>query len=369
VTPGGGRILVTTDAVGGVWQYTADLVAALGDLGFEAIVALMGPPPAGTKPRLSAAPIVDTGLPLDWLCESPDEMRLAATRMAELAGDYGVDVAHLNTPALSGADYSMPKVAVAHSCLATWWHAVEGTELPENFRWRAALHREGLAQADLVAAPSRAFARATQQAHGLAAMPEAIVNGRAPLLVRDAPMEDAVFTAGRLWDRGKNLACLDRMAARLDVPVRAAGPTRGPSGDAVTLADLEVLGTLDEVALAERLSVKPIFASAALYEPFGLAVLEAAGAGCALVLADIPTFRELWDGVALFCPPHDDAGFAALVRGLLADRPRRVALGEAARRRARRYDPAAMAAGMAALYRSVAPALSLRLSLGRMAAS
>ena len=46
-----------------------------------------------------------------------------------------------------------------------------------------------------------------------------------------------------------------------------------------------------------------VFVSPALYEPFGLAVLEAAQAGCALVLSDIPTFRELWDGVALFVAP------------------------------------------------------------------
>jgi glycosyltransferase involved in cell wall biosynthesis len=360
VTPGGGRILVTTDAVGGVWQYTTDLAAALGNIGFETVVALMGPVPGDAAPSLPAATLIDTGLPLDWLCDSPDEMGTAAARMAELAGDYGVDVAHLNTPTLARADFPVPTIAVAHSCLATWWRAVEGTPLPEDFRWRAALHREGLRRADLVAAPSQAFARATQEAHGLAALPDAVANGRTPLPVRDVPMEDAVFTAGRLWDRGKNVECLDRMAARLNVPVRAAGPTRGPRGDAVALDQLELLGTLDEAGLADRLSARPIFVSAALYEPFGLAALEAAVAGCALVLADIPTFRELWDGAALFRHPHDDAGFAALVRELVADRPRRLALGEAARRRARRYDPAAMAAGMATLYRAVAPAWSLR---------
>ena len=38
----------------------------------------------------------------------------------------------------------------------------------------------------------------------------------------------------------------------------------------------------------------------ARYEPFGLAVLEAAQAGMRLVLSDIPSFRELWDGAATF---------------------------------------------------------------------
>ena len=51
-----------------------------------------------------------------------------------------------------------------------------------------------------------------------------------------------------------------------------------------------------------------IFVSSSVYEPFGLAVLEAAGSGAALVLSDIPTFRELWDEAALFAPPGDAAG-------------------------------------------------------------
>ena len=42
-----------------------------------------------------------------------------------------------------------------------------------------------------------------------------------------------------------------------------------------------------------------IFFSPALYEPFGLGVLEAAARGCALVLADIPSF------IALKVAAHD----------------------------------------------------------------
>jgi glycosyltransferase involved in cell wall biosynthesis len=95
---------------------------------------------------------------------------------------------------------------------------------------------------------------------------------------------------------------------------------------------------------------RPVFVSAALYEPFGLAVLEAAQAGCALVLSDIPTFRELWGEAALFVPARDDRAFAEAIRGLLDDEDRRAALGRAARQRSRRYAAAAMARGMLALY-------------------
>ncbi len=63
--------------------------------------------------------------------------------------------------------------------------------------------------------------------------------------------------------------------------------------------------------MATAYAAATVFASMARYEPFGLAVLEAAQAGMRLVLSDIPTFRELWDGAAIFvgdeagtCPRH-----------------------------------------------------------------
>ena len=55
------------------------------------------------------------------------------------------------------------------------------------------------------------------------------------------------------------------------------------------------------------------------------------GAGAALVLADIATFRELWDDAAFLCQADDAAGFAAAI-----DRAgRRSGVAATARRRAR----------------------------------
>ncbi len=117
---------------------------------------------------------------------------------------------------------------------------------------------------------------------------------------RERTRDIAVLTAGRLWDEGKNVAALDRAAVHLPFNICAAGPVQGPNGAAIELTRLDWLGTLEPLALHEVMARTQVFASTALYEPFGLAVLEAAQAGCALVLSDIPTFRELWDGAALF---------------------------------------------------------------------
>lgn len=352
------RILMTADAVGGIWQYATDLARGLAGHGIETILAVAGPPPTPAQRALAEAipglELVDTGLPLDWTAGTAAEIGRAGDAMAALAEHHAVDLVHLNSPALAAeASFPAPVVAVAHSCVATWWAAVRGGSLPADFAWRTALVHAGLHAADQVAAPSAAFAAATQAAYALPERPAVIHNGRRPLALPRVPAHDFAFTAGRLWDEGKNLSVLDRAAARLSVPLRAAGPTEGPNGACIDLVYIHRLGSLDEADLGYWLAARPVFVSAARYEPFGLAVLEAATAGCPLVLSDIPTFRELWEDAAIFVSPDDDDGFARAIQALIEDNHERARLGCAASQRAARYSTAAMAVATVELYRSL----------------
>ena len=95
-------------------------------------------------------------------------------------------------------------------------------------------------------------------------------------------------------------------------------------------------------------------------------MLEAAQAGCALVLSDIPSFRELWDGAADFVPADDDRALAAAVERAARDPAR---LGAAAQRRAERYTVEAMASGTAALYRALLRRAATAASPGEAAAA
>lgn len=355
------KILMTTDAVGGVWQYSLDLAKGLSAEGVETVLALMGPSPA--PPHLKAAAavkgltLVDTGLALDWLAEDKNAIRSAGISVARLAERHGVDIVQLNGPALAAeAAFSVPVVAVAHSCVATWWSAVKDTPLDADFSWRAALHAEGLRNADCMVAPSAAFGEATRAVYGLPVSPVTVHNGRAPLPLPQVAPHDFAFTAGRLWDRGKNLTTLDRAAVEMSIPLFAAGPEQGPNGDAIVLEHARALGSLSEEELARWLAAKPVFVSAALYEPFGLAVLEAAAAGCPLVLSDIPTFRELWGDAARFVPAMDHQGFAKAVGEIAGDDLLRARMGEAAKARAARYSVEAMASKMLEIYRSLSAA-------------
>jgi glycosyltransferase involved in cell wall biosynthesis len=124
-------------------------------------------------------------------------------------------------------------------------------------------------------------------------------------------------------------------------PVRIAGPVDPPEVAAgqriAATGPVSLLGELSRPKLLAQMQRASIFVSPALYEPFGLAVLEAAASGCALVLADIPSFRELWSGAALFVPPRDSGSLAESLRQLCADPARLGRLQRAAARRARRY--------------------------------
>ena len=356
------RILVTADAVGGVWQYSVDLARGLAPLGVETVLAVMGPAPSPEQRRMAEGvpglELVETGLALDWLAEDDGALRRAAEGIRRIARKQRVDLVQLNTAALAAeTDFGLPVVVVHHSCVATWWEAVQDSELPEDFAWRTELAGRGLEAADVVVTPTAAFGEMVQRRYGLAEVPRTVHNGRTPLpLPRSAP-HDFVFTAGRLWDEGKNLGTIDGAAGRIGVPVRAAGPLTGPNGAQVIFDNIHCLGNLDEEELGRWLAARPVFVSAALYEPFGLAVLEAAAAGCPLVLSDIPTFRELWGDVACFVAPRDEAGFTEAIANLVGDDFERAVMGRAARERASLFTPDATAAQMASIYRSLLPAV------------
>ncbi len=346
------RIMLTTDAVGGVWRYCLELAAGLTACGAEVLLVSLGPAPSPTQ-RAEAGGLCAlhvTDLALDWLAETPAQVAGAAEALAILAADWAADSVHLHTPALvPNADWPAPVVAVAHSCVGTWWRTIRGlAPMPPDLAWRAALVGAGLRAADAAVAPSRAFARSLAAFYGLARPIHAIHNGRRPLPTV-AERCGFALTAGRLWDEAKNVRILDVAAARVGFEIRAAGPCVGPNGAAIACHSLRLLGILDDAALARAYAGAGVFVSVSRYEPFGLAVLEAAHSGCALVLSDIPTFRELWDGAALFVDPDDPDAVARALEPAM----RNSGLGDAARARADEYSAEAMSATTFRLHRAL----------------
>jgi len=346
------RILMTVDAVGGVWTYALGLARALAAENCRVVLAGLGPEPSPAQIREAEATAALTWLaePLDWMAASEAELERVAAALAGLARDHAVELLHLNAPGEAhGLDVALPVVAVSHSCVATWFQAVRGTGLPPEWSWQHDRNRAGFDRADLVLAPSRSHAAMLESCYGPVPRLEVIHNaaGRGP---RAEVRQNVVVAAARWWDDGKNARVLDEAAALCAVPCLAIGPAEGPNGQRMEFRNAVPIGQLGAGEARRSMAHAAIFASPSLYEPFGLAVLEAALAGTPLVLADIPTYRELWEDAALFFPPRDAGALAKTLSELSRDAAARRRLGILAARRARRYSPVRHSASMLAAY-------------------
>jgi glycosyltransferase involved in cell wall biosynthesis len=105
--------------------------------------------------------------------------------------------------------------------------------------------------------------------------------------------------------------------------------------------------------MARWMARASIFASPARYEPFGLAVLEAALSGCALVLGDIPSLREVWGRAAVYAPCDDPDALARAIQRLIDQDTARARLAFAAHARARSLSASVMASRYAAIYEAL----------------
>jgi glycogen synthase len=182
---------------------------------------VVGPPP--TRKRQGEAASLDgvrlslIDLPLDWMARDEAALRDAGEALAGICTGIRPDLVHLNSPAHACAGrWPMPLVAAFHSCVATWWRAVRGdAPRPDDFVWRSRCLHEGLTNADAVIAPSRAIAEAAGAVYSGISTFQVVHNGRHLCRRAPAPRSPTVFTSGRLWDEGKNMAALDAAAAQL----------------------------------------------------------------------------------------------------------------------------------------------------------
>ena len=360
VAPAGGdpprRVLMTADPMGGVWTYALDLVPALAEHGVEVVLATMGARLDETQ-RLAAEArgleVRESEYQLEWMPGAWSDVDRAGAWLLDLAEREGAELVHLNGYCHAALPWRRPVLVVAHSCVWSWWRAVQGGTPPAEWCEYRERVRAGLAAADRVVAPTRAMLRALEELYLPLPHGQVIWNGRDPQAARPGRKEPFVLAAGRLWDEAKNLAALDRAAARVSWPVRVAGEVRHPDGREVRPQHAEALGRLTPAELAGWMERAALFAAPARYEPFGLTAVEAGLAGCALVLGDIPSLREVWGEAACFVPPEDPDTLATALEQLAGDPERRGQLGAAARLRALALDPARMAAAYAATYTEI----------------
>lgn len=349
---------MTADTVGGVWTYALELARALGTCGIRVDLASMGGE-ATPAQRADAAAIPNLELhestfKLEWMADPWADVEQAGRWLQDLAVKTRPDIIHFNNYAHASLEWPAPTLVVGHSCVYSWFSAVRG-EAPADAEWaqyHASISR-GLHAADYVTAPTRAILGELHRWYGWFERRSVIYNG---CRAGDFPPLDKqpfVLAAGRIWDEAKNVAAVARVARYLPWEVRVAGEAQHPDGGAVDFPGVKTLGRLNRHELADHYGRASIFCAPARYEPFGLCALEAGLAGCALVLGDIPSLREVWSGAALYVDPNDEALLERVLNRLIEDAELRDEMSHRARKRAAFYTVERMADGYNQLYASL----------------
>jgi glycogen synthase len=351
------RVLMTADAVGGVWTYALELARALAPRGVAVALATMGARPSRAQRdearRVPGLELFESDFRLEWMDDPWDDVGRAGDWLLQVERRARPDLVHLNGYAHGALPWRAPTLMVGHSCVLSWWEAVKGEPAPPSWgRYRREVAR-GLGAAGLVVAPTRAMLAALERHYGPLPQSRVVPNGRDPSAYRPGVKGPLILSAGRLWDEAKNAAALARVAPRLPWPVYVAGDTAHPGGGEARPGAVRLLGRLAPRELAPWFARASIYALPARYEPFGLSALEAALAGCALVLGDVPSLREVWGAAALYAPPDDPEALEAALRRLIARPMLRAAMGAGARARALSYTARRMAARYLDAYRDL----------------
>ncbi|HLD98993.1 MAG TPA: glycosyltransferase family 4 protein [Bdellovibrionota bacterium] len=335
------RILMTSDTIGGVWTYALTLARELSDSGTEIALATMGR--SLTREQRKAASkikhleVFESAFRLEWMSEPWEDVEKAEAWLLDIEARVRPKLVHLNHFCHTAIGWQSPKLVVAHSDVYSWYKAVRGT--PPGGEWNR--YREEVSRhlraADLIVTPTSAMRDSLEYFYGPLETVRVIPNGTRSDRFRPATKSEYILSVGRLWDESKNIRTLDLAADGLPWPTVVIGSRLAPGmtrGDAITFSNVLAIDELPHEALTRYFEEASIYASPAKYEPFGLSALEAALNGCALVLGDIPSLREIWRDSAVFVDPEDPARLKETLWRLIHDRESREELSRRARARA-----------------------------------
>lgn len=347
------RILITTDTVGGVWTFTKQLSTELLARGHKVALVSFGRAPSLSQTEWAGEASASHGgafsytaseVPLEWMQENDGAYRDGALALIPVAKDFAPDVLLSSQFCFGRLPLPIPRVIVAHSDVLSWAAACRATPLPPS-KWLAQYVRlvgEGLEAADAVATPTHWMLSALGAHFTLPQHAVVIHNGRSftddPIPSESKKLQ--AVTAGRFWDEGKNLKLLNGFMS--PIPIVIAGSFELEStGATIDSGCITLIGELSETDMRSLFCESAIYICTSLYEPFGLAPLEAALCGCAVLANDIPSLREVWgDECALFFRNKHDL---TVLLNELADRGKLACAQERSQRRARMFTGSRMA--------------------------
>jgi glycosyltransferase involved in cell wall biosynthesis len=368
------RVLMTSDSRGTVWNYSLDLSRALGRRGVEVVMLSLGKRLSQEQHRavwsVPSLSVYEEQIRAEWSPDPWDDFQRAGATLLDLEQRYRPDVIHLSSGAHAVLPFQAPVMVHAHHCALSYWRALhrstpsgaradnsESTPTHlERYRERVT---EGLHRASVVVSFTESHLLELEEHYGTFRDRRVIAHGCDPDAYLPDLKEEIIFSAGRLWDPGRNLGALARVSADISWPVYVADdgqplPAALQTIELQRTRDVGCLGRLSRAEFASWLGRAAIYVQPGRYEPSGSAILEAAFSGCALVLADIPSLRELWEDVAVFVSPDDEQQLHVALNTLSNERSSREALAQAARERAFTFTLGRIADQNLALYDELA---------------
>ncbi len=114
------RVLMTADAVGGVWTYAMELASGLSAQGVAVGIAVMGGISMERRSEAVAIPgvtLFSSDYRLEWMPEPWADVERAGAWLLSIAESFHPDVIHLNGFAHAALDWKIPNLVVAHSCV------------------------------------------------------------------------------------------------------------------------------------------------------------------------------------------------------------------------------------------------------------
>ncbi|HEX6806232.1 MAG TPA: glycosyltransferase family 4 protein [Terriglobales bacterium] len=364
------HVLITTDTLNGNWTYTRELASGLITRGFRVTLVSFGeiplPHQTAWMERLYGLSYHPSAFRLDWMQEGQHDFYDASAYLCSLIKDLKPDIFHSNHLCYGALPVRIPRVVVAHGDLITWWKAVHGRDPRDSawLRWYRRTIGEGISAASAVVASSEWMLNSIRAAYCEGMRETVIHNGRNPIFFNPyVAKEDSVLAIGRLLDAAKqvNLLTLESHPVPVCIvgddsvePVRKV-PLRADVQFRDGCAGVALKGPQSESQLRMLYSKASIYAGTARYEASGMTILEAALSRCALILNDIPPYRELWGNAALYFRTNDSGSLAETVR-LLAEDPqlRRNFANRAFQRARESFNAHRMTDNYVQLYRSIA---------------
>lgn len=358
------RILMTCSGDRASWDRSLELAGSLGRFGLHVALATVGEPP--THDRLEEA-LRYPGLQVfpgrfaqSWEGDDWSEVERAGGWLLNLEEHVAPDLVHLHAYPFGAVPFRAPRLLEGHDCPVCRTRALGGDVASLAWERYRQTVKGALREARMLVSPT---ASGLNELAGLfGPLPECrvIPAARSPRRFPPGTKEELILSAGCFGDEARNLPALAEVARDVSWPVAVLADDEGEE-PAQGTGPIRMVKRGSDARLASWYGRASIFALPCRYEPTGLSVLEAALAGCALVLGDVPSLRETWEGAALFVAPGDPVDLQRALELLISEPKGLRGLAQRARTRALLLSPERRAAAFLEAYADlVAPASEAR---------